>query len=185
MSCISHTGGLELITPIQENALNAVLSPIRLNALATNYGANSQNYSVGELLQDLKKGIWTELSAKKPVDYCRRNLQKAYVEKMLSIIDSEQQNTVIMIAEENVQWKNASPQTLGGTPVCLCLYVEDVDAVFAQALKEGAKVKGEMEVKDQFYGDRSGNLTDPFGHNWAIMNFSFSATAEILKKSVP
>lgn len=96
MNCISHTGGLELITPIQENALNAVLSPIRLNALATNYGANSQNYSIGELLQDLKKGIWTELSAKKPVDYCRRNLQKAYVEKMLSIIDSEQQNTVIM-----------------------------------------------------------------------------------------
>ncbi len=88
----------------------------------------------------------------------------------------------IMIAEENAQWNNASPQTLGGTPVCLCLYVEDVDAVFAQALKEGAKVTGEMEVKDQFYGDRSGNLTDPFGHNWAIMTHIEDVSFEEMQK---
>jgi PhnB protein len=75
----------------------------------------------------------------------------------------------IMLAEEIEQWDNVSPQTLGGSPVTLCLYVEDVDAVFAKALREGAQVIGEMEVKDQFYGDRTGSLTDPFGHKWTIM----------------
>jgi len=75
----------------------------------------------------------------------------------------------IMIAEENEQWGNRSPQTIGGTPVSLCLYVEDVDAVFAKAIQAGAKVTGEMVVKDQFYGDRTGGITDPFGHQWSIM----------------
>lgn len=75
----------------------------------------------------------------------------------------------IMIAEENEQWGNLSPQTIGGTPVSLCIYVEDVDAVFAKALQAGAKVTGEMVVKDQFYGDRTGGITDPFGHQWSIM----------------
>jgi PhnB protein len=75
----------------------------------------------------------------------------------------------ILLAEENEQWGNISPQTLGGSTVYLSLYVEDVDAVFAKALKAGAKVLGEMEPKDQFYGDRTGSLTDPFGHRWTIM----------------
>lgn len=75
----------------------------------------------------------------------------------------------IMLAEENEQWGNRSPQTIGGTPVTLCLYVEDVDAVFAKALQAGAKVTGEMVVKNQFYGDRTGGITDPFGHQWSIM----------------
>ena len=75
----------------------------------------------------------------------------------------------IMIAEERAQWGNKSPDTLGGSPVCLCIYVEDVDAVFAQALAAGAKVTGDMTVKDQFFGDRTGSLTDPFGHKWSIM----------------
>lgn len=75
----------------------------------------------------------------------------------------------IMIAEEIEQWGNLSPQTIGGSPVSLCLYVEDVDAVFAKALQAGATVTGEMVVKDQFYGDRTGDITDPFGHKWSIM----------------
>lgn len=75
----------------------------------------------------------------------------------------------IMLAEESAEWGNKSPSTLGGSPVCLCLYVEDVDTVFAQALAAGATVIEGMEVKDQFYGDRSGSLTDPFGHKWTVM----------------
>ena len=75
----------------------------------------------------------------------------------------------IMIAEENPQWGNKSPLTLGGSPVGLCLYVEDVDVTFSRALEAGAKVTGEMEVKDQFYGDRTGTLTHPFGHQWSIL----------------
>lgn len=75
----------------------------------------------------------------------------------------------LMLAEENKEWGNLSPQTIGGTATGICLYVENVDEVFARALKEGAKVDGGMEVKDQFYGDRSGSLLDPFGHKWMIM----------------
>ena len=73
-----------------------------------------------------------------------------------------------MIAEEMPDWGNKGPESLGGSPVGICLYVEDVDSVFKQAINAGAKVKGGMDVKDQFYGDRSGSLTDPFGHNWIV-----------------
>jgi PhnB protein len=60
----------------------------------------------------------------------------------------------------------ASPATLGGTPVTLHLYVRDVDALFARAVDAGAHVL--MAVADQFWGDRYGMLTDPFGHRWSI-----------------
>src|SRR5664280_946113 len=78
-------------------------------------------------------------------------------------------NSKIMLAEENKQWGNISPLTLGGTTVYLSLYVEDVDRVFAHAVKAVADVLGEMEPKDQFQEDRSGSLTDPVGHRWTIM----------------
>jgi len=74
----------------------------------------------------------------------------------------------IMLAEEMPEWGHKSPQTLGGTPVGLCLYVENVDEVFKRAVDAGGKVDQNMEVKDQFYGDRSGTLIDPFGHKWTI-----------------
>jgi PhnB protein len=88
----------------------------------------------------------------------------------------------IFISEENVEWGNLSPLTLGDSPVGISLYVEDVDAVFARALGEGAKVIGEMEVKDQFYGDRSGSLRDPFGHKWFIMTHIEEVSFEELQK---
>ena len=88
----------------------------------------------------------------------------------------------IMLAEENAQWGNVSPQTLGGSAVALCLYVDDVDAVFIRALHEGAKVTGEMDVKDQFYGDRAGSLTDPFGHKWSIMTHIEDVTFEEMQQ---
>jgi len=59
-----------------------------------------------------------------------------------------------------------SPKSLGGTPVTLHLYVPDVDALFQRAIDAGATVL--MEVADQFWGDRFGMLTDPFGHRWSI-----------------
>lgn len=88
----------------------------------------------------------------------------------------------IMIADENIEWGNKSPQTLGGTPVSICLYVEDVDAVFNSALHAGAIVTGEMVVKDQFYGDRSGTVTDPFGHQWSIMTHIEDVSNEEIQK---
>jgi len=88
----------------------------------------------------------------------------------------------IMLAEENAQWGNLSPQTIGGSPVSLCLYVDDVDAVFTKALQEGAIAIGGMEVKDQFHGDRMGSLTDPFGHRWSIMTHIEDVSFDELQK---
>ncbi|MBD3160666.1 MAG: VOC family protein [Candidatus Eisenbacteria bacterium] len=72
----------------------------------------------------------------------------------------------IMLADEmpDCDWKG--PQSLGGTPVSLMLYVEDVDARYKKAIQAGAKEL--RPVKDQFYGDRAGTLADPFGHVWTI-----------------
>jgi PhnB protein len=97
-------------------------------------------------------------------------------------VDLDIGNSRIMLAEENEQWGNRSPTSIGGSSVVLCLYVENVDAVFERALKEGAKVKGEMVVKDQFYGDRSGSLIDPFGHEWSIMTHIEDVTFEEMQR---
>jgi PhnB protein len=75
-------------------------------------------------------------------------------------------DSIIMLGEENPQWGALSPQSLGGSPVGLCIYYPDVDARFATALAAGAKV--ERPLVDQFYGDRSGTVVDPYGHKWTL-----------------
>jgi PhnB protein len=72
----------------------------------------------------------------------------------------------IMLSDEAPDWGARSPQTIGGSPVGICLYVENVDKLFNQAIAAGAKEL--RPVQDQFYGDRSGTLTDPFGHQWTV-----------------
>ncbi|MBL0313122.1 MAG: VOC family protein [Holophagaceae bacterium] len=72
----------------------------------------------------------------------------------------------IMLADEHPEMGAKSPETLGGSPVSLMLYVQDVDQVFAQAVEAGAGV--ERPLADQFYGDRTGGLKDPFGHVWFV-----------------
>lgn len=75
-------------------------------------------------------------------------------------------NSVIMMGEECPAMEAKSPQSIGGSPVMIHLYVDDVDEVFKRAVSEGAKVLQPLE--DKFYGDRSGSVTDPFGHLWGI-----------------
>jgi PhnB protein len=75
-------------------------------------------------------------------------------------------NSVVMLADEFPEMGVKSPKTLGGTPVGLCVYVENVDARFQQAIDAGATV--DRPVQNQFYGDRSGTLIDPFGHKWTF-----------------
>ena len=72
----------------------------------------------------------------------------------------------VMLADEMPEEGHVGPQTLGGAAVSLLLYVENVDARFAQAIAAGATVK--RAVADQFYGDRTGTLADPFGHVWSL-----------------
>lgn len=70
----------------------------------------------------------------------------------------------VMLADESDTYR--SPQTLGGAGASLMLYVEDVDRTFARAVAAGATVQ--RPVADQFYGDRTGTIVDPFGHVWSI-----------------
>jgi PhnB protein len=86
----------------------------------------------------------------------------------------------IMLADEMLEMNYRSPQTLGGTPVSILLYVEDVDKQFATAVTAGATVT--RPVKDQFYGDRSGTLTDPFGHVWTIATHKEDVSHEEMTK---
>ena len=72
----------------------------------------------------------------------------------------------IMFADECPEMKALGPQTIGGSSIFIILYVEDVDSLFAQATAAGAKV--ERPLENQFYGDRSATLIDPFGHRWTI-----------------
>ncbi|MGH7845656.1 MAG: VOC family protein [Candidatus Binatia bacterium] len=88
-------------------------------------------------------------------------------------------NSPIMLADEFPELGCRGPQALGGSPVSILLYVEDVDAQFNQAVAAGARVL--KPVADQFYGDRSGTLEDPFGHVWTIATHKENLTFEEIR----
>jgi len=75
-------------------------------------------------------------------------------------------DALIMLADEIPEWGNLAPESIGGSPVHIHLYVDDVDAIADRAIGAGAKLL--FPVADQFYGDRGGRLQDPFGHIWGI-----------------
>jgi PhnB protein len=89
-------------------------------------------------------------------------------------------NSRIMLADEHAERGYRSPQSLGGSASGIMLYVESVDQVFDRAIKEGAKSR--EPVKDQFYGDRSGTLTDPFGHWWTVATHVEDVTEEEMQR---
>lgn len=89
-------------------------------------------------------------------------------------------DSVIMLADEHPDMGALGPKTIGGTPVSISVYVEDVDAVFEQALKKGAKEL--RAVDDQFYGDRSGMFEDPFGHHWNVATHVEDVPADEMAK---
>ncbi|HKO56185.1 MAG TPA: VOC family protein [Thermoanaerobaculia bacterium] len=86
----------------------------------------------------------------------------------------------LYIADEYPDHGFLSPKTLGGTPVMLHLYVDDVDAVVKRAEEAGATVQRPVET--QFYGDRGGKLVDPFGHEWYISSHVEDVTPEEMKR---
>ena len=78
----------------------------------------------------------------------------------------EIEGSMLMMADENIEWGNKGPLTLGGNPITIGLYVKDVDAAFQKAVDAGGTVV--MPVADMFYGDRVGQVMDPFGYKWMI-----------------
>jgi len=91
-------------------------------------------------------------------------------------------DSVIMLADEFPEYGGKSPETLGGSPVSIHLYVPDVDAFFKRALAAGARER--KRVEDQFYGDRSGQLEDPFGHLWWVATHKEDVPPDEMQKRV-
>ena len=91
-------------------------------------------------------------------------------------------NSAIMLADEMPEWGSLGPKALKGSPVTIHLYVDDVDAVVARAVKAGAKVT--MPVADQFWGDRYGKLEDPFGHHWSVATHVRDVSMEEAQKAM-
>ena len=89
-------------------------------------------------------------------------------------------DSIVMLADENPQTGVMSPQTIGGYSVGLHVYVENVDAVMQRAAESGAKLL--RPIKDQFYGDRSGSLLDPFGHMWSVATHVEDVSPEEMRK---
>ena len=85
-----------------------------------------------------------------------------------------------MLSDEHPERGYRGPKAIGGSAVGLMIYVEDCDTIFKQAIDAGGTEK--YAVKDQFYGDRSGTLEDPFGHNWTVATHKEDVTEEEIGK---
>jgi PhnB protein len=89
-------------------------------------------------------------------------------------------DSAIMLADEFPDMGARSPQSIGGSPVSILLYVEDVDAVVDRAVAVGAKLQ--RPIEDKFYGDRAGSVEDPFGHTWHVATRKENLSAEEVQK---
>ena len=88
----------------------------------------------------------------------------------------------LMLVDEFPEMDCRGPKSIGGTPVTIHMFVEDVDAAFSKAVAAGAEVK--MPLDDMFWGDRYGVLTDPFGHSWSLATHKEDLTPEEIAKRV-
>jgi PhnB protein len=89
-------------------------------------------------------------------------------------------NAIFMLADEYPPLDVLSPHTVGGSPVSLMVYVDDVDSFTQKALGEGLTVL--RPIEDQFYGDRSGHFEDPFGHKWVFATHMEAVSPEEMQK---
>jgi PhnB protein len=89
-------------------------------------------------------------------------------------------DSMIMMADEHPDMGVKGPEAYGGTTVGICLYVEDVDTLYKRAIAAGGKEV--RPLTDQFYGDRSGTLNDPFGHTWTISTHKEDVPNEEMEK---
>jgi uncharacterized glyoxalase superfamily protein PhnB len=92
------------------------------------------------------------------------------------------EGSAVMLVDEMPQWGALGPKALKGSPVTIHLYVKDVDAFAARAVAAGAKIT--MPVADQFWGDRYGQLEDPFGHHWSIGTHLRDLTPEEIRRAM-
>ncbi|MFY0476816.1 VOC family protein [Achromobacter marplatensis] len=91
-------------------------------------------------------------------------------------------DSVLMLMDDFPEWGSLGPKALKGTPVTLHLYMNDVDAAMKQAVAAGATVA--MPVADMFWGDRYGQVVDPFGHRWSIATHKFDYSPEEIQQNM-
>src|ERR1700690_69497 len=91
-------------------------------------------------------------------------------------------DSTVMLAEEMPHWGSLGPKARQGTSVYIHLYVEDVDAFAARAVAAGATIT--MPITDMFWGDRYGQLEDPFGHRWSVATHTRDVTPEEMRNAV-
>ena len=110
--------------------------------------------------------------ASEAIEFCKRAFSAKEQGRMegpdgkIAHAEIEIGDSKVMLSDPFPQFSTRPPKELGGTSVSVFMYVEDVDALVKQAVDAGATV--EMEVEDQFWGDRFGTVTDPYGHMWSI-----------------
>lgn len=120
------------------------------------------------------------------IDFCRRAFGAKEVMRMnapngkIGHAELKIGDSMIMLSDEMPGSGARSPQSLGGTPVGIFLYLEDVDAVFKQAAAAGAKT--DQAPTDMFWGDRYGKLTDPFGHLWSLATHKEDVAPEEMER---
>jgi PhnB protein len=91
-------------------------------------------------------------------------------------------DSALMLVDENPQWGLLGPKALKGSPVAIHLFVEDVDAAVAQAVAAGAKIT--MPIAEMFWGDRYGQLVDPFGHRWSVATHTRDLSREEMQQGM-
>ena len=91
-------------------------------------------------------------------------------------------DSTVMLVDEMPEWGSLGPKALKGSPVTIHLYVDDADRFVERAAKAGAKVT--MPVADMFWGDRYGQLQDPFGHHWSVATHTRDLTPEEMREGM-
>jgi PhnB protein len=125
--------------------------------------------------------------ASKAIEFCKNAFGAHEIRRVSgpdgnSLIHAEVQigDSRLMLVDEFPEMGSRGPQSIGGTPVTIHMYVKDVDAVFNKAVDAGAEVK--MPLDNMFWGDRYGVLTDPFGHSWSLATHREDPTPEEIAK---
>ncbi|AOW10627.1 VOC family protein [Flavobacterium gilvum] len=92
----------------------------------------------------------------------------------------EIEGSLLMMVDENIEWGNKGPLTIGGNPMTFGLYVKDVDSVYQKVIDAGGT--SVMPIEDMFYGDRMGQVMDPFGYKWMIATHKEDMSYEEMQK---
>jgi PhnB protein len=154
----AHVGGLFSLAGLDEKACNPRKETIMARAIPEGYHSVTPYL----IIKDAAKAIDFYKRAFGAIELMRMPTPEGRIgHAEIRIGDS-----AIMLADEYPEMGHRSPQSLGGTGVSLMVYVERVDETFKKAIAAGATEV--QPLKDQFYGDRSGTLQDPFGHVWTI-----------------